>query len=281
MKINKTFETATVKDEFRVWSQLIAPKLNLPQNVFSICHYGFTEMLNNVLEHSHSKNVSIHCEQNKFQTLFEINDDGVGVFSSLRNYFKFDSNIHALIELVKGKLTVSPEAHSGEGIFFSSKMFDQFIIEADDLLVTFSINECSVRTCPNRHGTSFKMKISNDSSRTTQEIFARYTDPEELVFCKTRFFVSLAAFEGELISRSQAKRIVARFENFEHVELDFSGVENIGQGFADELVRVWPLAHTATQLYITNATEAVEKMLKHVTGRSDLPQPKIPVAIKK
>ena len=279
MKLHKVFETSTVKDEFRVWSQLIAPKLNLPQNIFSICHYGFTEMLNNVLEHSRSKNVTIHCTQNEFQTLFEISDDGVGVFTSLCTYFQFDSNIHALIELVKGKLTVAPEAHSGEGIFFSSKMFDQFIIEADDLLVTFEANECSVRSIPNRHGTSFRMKISNDSLRTTQEIFARYTEPEELTFCKTRFFVSLAAFEGELISRSQAKRIVARFENFEKVELDFNGVNNIGQGFADELVRVWPLAHPATQLFVTNASEPVEKMLRHVEGRSDLPQPAIPVAI--
>ena len=80
MKLHKTFETPTVKDEFRVWSQLIAPKLDLPQNIFSICHYGFTEMLNNVLEHSRSKNVNIHCTQNEFQTLFEISDDGVGVF---------------------------------------------------------------------------------------------------------------------------------------------------------------------------------------------------------
>jgi hypothetical protein len=92
--------------------------------------------------------------------------------------------------------------------------------------------------------------------------------------------VLLAEFEGELISRSQAKRVVARLEVFEKVDLDFNGVKNIGQGFADELVRVWPLAHPDTQLIITNATEAVEKMIKHVEGRLDLPQPAIPVALK-
>ena len=35
-----------------------------------------------------------------------------------------------------------------------------------------------------------------------------------------------------LVSRSQAKRLCHRFDNFEEVELDFDGVEEIGQGFA-------------------------------------------------
>jgi hypothetical protein len=86
--------------------------------------------------------------------------------------------------------------------------------------------------------------------------------------------------EGELISRPQAKRVATRFEHFEKVELDFSSVRNIGQGFADELVRVWPLAHPGTQLFITNTAELVKKMIAHVQGRIDLPHPETPVAIK-
>jgi hypothetical protein len=73
--------------------------------------------------------------------------------------------------------------------------------------------------------------------------------------------VSLAAFEGELTSRSQAKRIVARFESFEEVELDFNCVDHIGQAFADELARVWPLSHPNTRMNITNAGESIVKML--------------------
>lgn len=96
---------------------------------------------------------------------------------------------------------------------------------------------------------------------------------------KTRFFVSLASFESELTSRAQAKRIVARFESFEEVELDFGGVNHIGQAFADELVRVWPLSHPNTRVNITNAGELVAKMLSHVVGRADLPQPANPVVI--
>lgn len=97
--------------------------------------------------------------------------------------------------------------------------------------------------------------------------------------CKTHFFVSLATLEGELISRSQAKRVVTRFENFEVVELDFTGVEQIGQAFADELIRVWPIAHPSTRLKVTHAQSQVLKMLQHVMGRNDLPQPVPPISL--
>lgn len=51
------------------------------------------------------------------------------------------------------------------------------------------------------------------------------------------------------------------------------GVGHIELAFTDELVRAWPLAHPGTQLKIMHTREGVEKMLKHVVGRLDLPQP--------
>jgi len=90
---------------------------------------------------------------------------------------------------------------------------------------------------------------------------------------KTHFFLSLVALGDNLVSRSQAKQIAARFENFSEVELDFSGVEEIGQGFADELLRVWQIAHPQTRLVASNANENVMKMIRHIKGRVDLPQP--------
>ena len=279
MLINKKFLLSDIKDEFRFWSQLIAPELNLPKNVSDICHYGFTEILNNIIDHSEGNSVLISCEQNHCKTAFELIDDGAGVFTKLRKHFDFDSNVHALIELTKGKLTVAPEAHSGEGIFFSSKMFDRFVIEADELSVVFENDRCDVHIIPHRHGSRFKMEIANDSRRVSQDVFNQFTDADDFMFCKTKFFVSLAALEGELMSRSQAKRIVARFENFKDVELDFSDVNSIGQGFADEIVRVWPLANPGTQIKIMNPVGNVLKMLKHVMNRTDIPQPSTLVEI--
>ncbi len=57
MVLEQKFLTAALQDEFRIWQQWLAPKLDLPANVLSICQYGFTEMLNNAIDHSQSKNV--------------------------------------------------------------------------------------------------------------------------------------------------------------------------------------------------------------------------------
>lgn len=80
------------------------------------------------------------------------------------------------------------------------------------------------------------------------------------------------AVDGELISRSQAARVTAQFGSFTTVELDFLAIPTIGQGFADELFRVWPLAHPDTTISVTNASDAVKRMVAHVVGRDDLPQ---------
>lgn len=279
MLVDRQLPFESVKDESRFWAEWIEPKLYLTKNVFSICHYGFIEMLNNVIDHSFATNVSIRCDHNDLQTKFEIIDDGIGVFEKLKSQFDLASDVHALMELVKGKLTVASEVHPGEGIFFASKMFDRFMIESGGLSVVFENDTCSVHAIENQRGTRFSMKIANNSNRTTQDVFSRFRDPNDLTFCKSKFFISLATFEGELTSRSRAKRIVARFEDFKEVELDFVATDNIGQAFADELVRVWPLAHPGTRLRIVNAGESVKKMLKHVMGRSDLPQPQNAVEI--
>ena len=278
MKIEHQLPLSEKQDEFSLWTKTFKPELNLPQNVLAICEHGFTEIVNNVIDHSQGRNITVRGELTDTLTIFEIEDDGIGVFETLRAHFGFDSDLHALIELVKGKLTVAPQAHSGEGIFFASKLFDHFIIESGELLVSFSNNHCDVKNQPSRQGSLVRMEIANNSSRTTTSVFNEYCGGEEYAFYKTRFFLSIAVIEGNLVSRSQAKRVAARFEKFSEVELDFSGVESIGQGFADELLRVWPLAHRQTMLNVTNATDRVLKMIEHIKAREDLPQLKAPDA---
>lgn len=63
----------------------------------------------------------------------------------------------------------------------------------------------------------------------------------------------------QLISRSQAKRLLARFERFKVVILDFKGVDTIGQAFADEIFRVFSSEHPDVKLVPVNATSEVKK----------------------
>ena len=66
----------------------------------------------------------------------------------------------------------------------------------------------------------------------------------------------------QLISRSQAKRLLARFERFKVVILDFKGVDEIGQAFADEVFRVFPATHPDVRLIPVNTTRDVKKLIR-------------------
>ena len=68
------------------------------------------------------------------------------------------------------------------------------------------------------------------------------------------------------MSRSQAKRILARVDRFKEVILDFEGVTHIGQGFADEIFRVFVKAHPDVRILHDHCTPDVEKMIKHVSS---------------
>ena len=80
----------------------------------------------------------------------------------------------------------------------------------------------------------------------------------------------LAQHEGEkLVSRSQAKRVARRFEKFRHVVLDFEGVAQIGQAFADELFRVFALEHPTVRLTPINTSPLVGQMISRVMTNRD------------
>jgi hypothetical protein len=108
-----------------------------------------------------------------------------------------------------------------------------------------------------------------------QAVFSDYTDPEEYTFDKTVVPLRLAQYEGEkLVSRSQAKRVAHRFERFKRVELDFAGVSEIGQAFADELFRVFASAHPQIRITPLNTMPAVEQMIRRaVAARAAAAEP--------
>ncbi|MGP1683225.1 MAG: STAS-like domain-containing protein, partial [Giesbergeria sp.] len=65
----------------------------------------------------------------------------------------------------------------------------------------------------------------------------------------------------QLVSRSQAKRTLARIEKFKFVVLDFKGVSEIGQAFADEIFRVYAKAHPEIIIAPMNESKAVAAMI--------------------
>ena len=77
--------------EDRVWRENISPLLrDVKENVRGICHYGFTEMLNNVIDHSESKNAVAFLSRNAVNIEIAIWDTGVGIFNKIQSSFGLD-----------------------------------------------------------------------------------------------------------------------------------------------------------------------------------------------
>lgn len=260
------FEIDAEMDEDRIWRGNISPIFkDLPKNVREICQYGFTEIFNNVIDHSEGRTVHVYVCQTDAEVELTIEDDGIGIFQKICNRLDLEDERHAIFELAKGKLTTDPARHSGEGIFFASRMFDGFHIvsfglkfihenvEGEDWLVEDQSEGFG--------GTKVVMRLAVDSRKSMKGVFDAYTG-EDFGFSRTHVPVFLAAYGDEnLISRSQAKRVLARVENFKEVLFDFSGVEMIGPAFADQIFRVFKNAHPDIELVWVNAGPDVEKMI--------------------
>ncbi len=113
-------------------------------------------------------------------------------------------------------------------------------------------------------GTTVLMELSLDSGRTMKEVYDMFANPEldDYSFSKTHVPLTLAKLgSGPLTSRSVAKRVLSRVEGFREVLLDFSGIDWIGQGFADEIFRVFQRAHPDVKIIALYANDAVRQMI--------------------
>jgi anti-sigma regulatory factor (Ser/Thr protein kinase) len=253
-----------------VWKDDVSKVLgDMPENVFNIWDYGFTEMFNNALDHSASTNIYLKIRRNAVDTEMIVGDNGVGIFKKIQTQFGLLNERHAILELAKGKLTTDPARHTGEGIFFSSRMFDQFDILSGGVFFTHKFEDNTdwiLEREKSGSGTYVWMKLNNHTSRTTSKIFHQYTsDDGEFGFTKTVVPVNLARYGNEnLISRSQAKRLLARVELFETVIFDFTGVPTIGPAFADEIFRVFATSHPNINIHPIHANSEVKRMVDRV-----------------
>ena len=269
-----------------VWRDDVAPRLGqLPENVIEIWHYGFTEMFNNVIDHSEGTRVRIHLERNARSTEIVLSDNGVGIFVKIQKELGLLDERHAILELAKGKLTTDPKNHTGEGIFFTSRMFDDFNILSGGTYFSHKFGEDEDWILERGRfdsGTAVWMKINNHTSRTSKKVFDKFSSPEEYGFTKTVVPVLLAQYGDEKlvsrsqakrllatvkqVSRSQAKRLLARVDRFKTVIFDFEGVKAIGQAFADEIFRVFPQKHPGIELVPVKANSSVKRMIARATS---------------
>ncbi|TXH68179.1 MAG: DUF4325 domain-containing protein [Lysobacteraceae bacterium] len=272
--------------EDMVWTSRVAPLLPvLPRNIIDIAHYGLTEMVNNAIDHSEGDTVSVVVEIGATMLALGVIDNGVGIFEKISAALQLPDKRLALLELSKGKFTTDPRRHSGEGIFFTSRMFDVFRIASGGLLFNHQaglrdVILDDVEINPER-GTSVLMEIGISSNRKSEDVFAEYSSgPDEHAFAKTVVPVRMARVGDEnLVSRSQAKRVLQRVHRFRSVIFDFSGVEKIGQAFADEIFRVFANEHPEMELIPMHATTEVQQMIRRAEILRDEDAGQLPLAL--
>lgn len=223
------------------------------------------EMFNNAIDHSDGTCIGVQVLVDKANTTIGIMDDGVGVFRKIKNTFNLANEHEAILELSKGKLTTNKSKHSGEGIFFASRAVDMFILTSYGISFTHNEkieNDVLFMGKDNVEGTLVGMQLKNNSTRQLVDVFNKFSG-DDYGFDKTIIPIELARYGDEnLVSRSQAKRVMARVNLFKNVVLNFENVPLIGQAFSDEIFRVFANEHPDIELAYINANPDVENMIK-------------------
>lgn len=267
------------QSEDYVWNNDIIGLIpnSYPQNAIINMNYVFTEIFNNAIEHSEGNKIKVGMYVNDFEIKFEIVDNGVGIFEKIKRKAGLEEKRYAILELAKGKFTTEPKSHTGEGIFFSSKIADEFFVASDGLMFAGDDKDADNILFDSKLiqlGTLVAFSIKKQTRKIVNKVFADFCDnPDSFGFEKTIVAVRLLE-EGSdcpmITSRSQAKRLMARLDRFKTTMLDFSGIKTIGQGFADEIFRVFANSHKTSKIIPVNANKMITNMIEHVRQNDNL-----------
>lgn len=259
---NSELKEDKIFEEFRT----CLPQIDtLPRNCRKVLVYAFNEMVNNAIDHSLAKTITVSLSLTEHEVNVTVRDSGIGIFRNIMRTYSLNSEVEAMQELTKGKLTTQPDNHSGQGVFFTSKAADTF--EADSygrrLVINNKIADTAFAKSNQRvEGTLIHFMVKVDTKIDLKDIFLTYqTQGQGGPFDRTAIQVKLFALGDEFVSRSEAKRILTRLENFNSIVLDFEGVEGIGQAFADEIFRVFQKRHQTIEITFIKANEEIVSLI--------------------
>lgn len=276
-----------LKDCFRARSVIGA-------DVPEIWEYGASEMINNALEHSGGGRVRVCLRATAAAAEVVISDDGVGALKRISEAGGINNYDDAIMALATGKVTTAPDNHSGEGIFFTSRIFDEFDLSANGMCLRVRRDGdhtvWRAEKAKGEGGTAVRLLLRHSSGHSLPGLFGKFSGGEnesenggnngdtDTAFRSTEIPVLLAADGGRAVSRSQARRLLVGAGKFRFVNLNFTGITFVGQGFADEVFRVFTGNHPNISVNHINASAEAEAMLKRARFHGDdkmdlLPRP--------
>jgi anti-sigma regulatory factor (Ser/Thr protein kinase) len=270
-QVVRRYDIAGLQED-QPWRRDFAPAFNVKPEVRRMAQHAFTELLNNAVDHSGGRNVTVSMRQTPVQLQLLVSDDGLGLFERVARDFAIEDPTLAMLELSKGKLTSDPDRHLGHGLFFCSRVADVFDIHANQAAFQcrgWDRRHWHAGRPAARNGTSVYVAISLDTLCTLDAVLrAHSTSDGSYRFERTSVPLNLigSGNSGELAlaSRAEAKRVASRLAQFSVAELDFNGISDIGHAFADELFRVFQRQHPAVQLVPVGMAPRVAAMVASV-----------------
>lgn len=262
------YDLADGVEEHLVWQRLNSVLgLDEATPAASALRYAVTEMLNNAIDHSQGTSADVAVWASPDALAFRISDDGDGAFAHLRRGLGLADDFDSISALTKGRQTTWKERHTGEGIFFTSKVLDIFQLASNGKRWTVDNvrGDQAVGVSEVEAGTVVIGQLDPQTTRSIRDVFSEYS--QDFGFARTRPVVKLFGLGLRFVSRSEARRLLIGLDEFTEIDVDFAGVEDVGQGFVDELLRVWPQEHPRKRINPINMNQAVEFMIRRGLAR--------------
>ena len=238
-------------------------KSELNANSYEIVNYAFSEMLNNAIDHSFSEKCIVEMFLDFSDVRFIIRDFGIGVFESIMKKYGSPDEGAAAFELTKGKITTQPERHTGEGIFFTSRVADFFSLRSHRIELTFDNVRKDVFFERKKFikGTKVTFSVSRQTSKKLSDVFSRFA-PEEFDYQFSESEVYVRLLSERYVSRSIARRLLANLNKFKRITIDMKGVNVISRGFIDEITRVFKTQNPGVEIEFSNVCPELKNLFK-------------------
>ncbi len=257
--------------ETQIWMDYLEDTFCLlPKNAYEIFRYAFSRTFNNVMDHSKATEVEIQTLWDKDELTLKIKDNGIGIFEWIQNALSLPNERECVIRLATEKVTTSPEKHSGQGLFFTSRAVDQFLLRSGN--IHFYRNNRQDDWTLETHqvkltGTSVSLSLAYNTRRRITEIFKKYSTFDENSdprFDKIHILVELSSKEIlNRCNRQNAKKLLQGVHKYRHVLVDFKNVNSVTQGFVDEVFRLFQARYPHIEIEYLNANDDVKFMIEH------------------
>ncbi|MGE0143786.1 MAG: DUF4325 domain-containing protein [Planctomycetota bacterium] len=223
-----------------------------------IVNHALCEIVKNAIDHSCGTELSVQIAVDGSRLDVVVEDDGIGAFASVRRGKGLTSEIEAAAAIAEVDLTTMPQQRRGGGLFWLSKVADRFELHSNRtrLIVDTLRDDYAILEGQRDRGTRVEFRIARPPARTLADVFQAHT--EEFEFVRTRTVVKLFGLGRDFVARSEARRILEGLDRFREIIVDFDGIPGIGQGFADEMFRVFANQHPDIRLVPIRMNTEVE-----------------------